>query len=190
MSSSLWPHGLQHARPPCPSPTPGVYPNSRPLSQWCHPTISYYILYTKLKSGVNIHSIQHWLPTMKVKNINYTVTLYHVPLCSLQIDPLIWQLFMVQMSPVSHALFVWSWFQSPPQPASPFSGFKPFHLCFVKGVAGSSSSGHGGAMTHHRHDMCVDKVVGPINTVGNLLLDVSGMRTDVPWGSGHCCHRL
>ena len=40
MSSSLWPHGLQHARPPCPSPTPGVYPNSPPLSQWCHPTIS------------------------------------------------------------------------------------------------------------------------------------------------------
>ena len=40
MSNSLWPHGLQHARPPCPSPTPRVYPNSRPLSQWCHPTIS------------------------------------------------------------------------------------------------------------------------------------------------------
>ena len=34
------PHGLQHARPPCPSPTPGVYPNSCPLSRWCHPTIS------------------------------------------------------------------------------------------------------------------------------------------------------
>ena len=40
MSDSLWPHGLQHARPPCPSPTPGVHPNSCPLSQWCHPTIS------------------------------------------------------------------------------------------------------------------------------------------------------
>ena len=36
----LWPHGLQHSRPPCPSPTAGVYPNSCPLSQWCHPTIS------------------------------------------------------------------------------------------------------------------------------------------------------
>ena len=36
----LWPHGLQHARPPCPSPTPGVYSNLCPLSQWCHPTIS------------------------------------------------------------------------------------------------------------------------------------------------------
>ena len=40
ISDSLWPDGLQHARPPCPSPTPGVYPNSCPLSQWCHPTIS------------------------------------------------------------------------------------------------------------------------------------------------------
>ena len=34
------PHGLQHARPPCPSPTPGIYPNSCPLSRWCHPAIS------------------------------------------------------------------------------------------------------------------------------------------------------
>ena len=36
MSDSLWPHGLQHTRPPCPSPAPGVYSNSCPLSQWCH----------------------------------------------------------------------------------------------------------------------------------------------------------
>ena len=40
MSDSLWPHELQHARPPCPSPTPRVHPNSCPLSWWCHPTIS------------------------------------------------------------------------------------------------------------------------------------------------------
>ena len=39
-SDCLWPHGLQHARPPCPSPTPGVYSNSCPSSRWCHPTIS------------------------------------------------------------------------------------------------------------------------------------------------------
>ena len=37
---TLRPHGLQHARPPCPSPTPGVHPNSCPLSWWCRPTIS------------------------------------------------------------------------------------------------------------------------------------------------------
>ena len=40
VSDSLWPHELQHARPPCPSPTPGVYPNSCPLSQRCHLTIT------------------------------------------------------------------------------------------------------------------------------------------------------
>ena len=40
VSDSLRPHGLQHVRPPCPLPTPGVYSNSCPLSQSCHPTIS------------------------------------------------------------------------------------------------------------------------------------------------------
>ena len=40
VADSLWPHELQHARPPCPSPTPGVHPNSCPLSQWCHQAIS------------------------------------------------------------------------------------------------------------------------------------------------------
>ena len=40
VSDSLPPHELQHARPPCPSPTPGVYSNSCPLSRWCHPAIS------------------------------------------------------------------------------------------------------------------------------------------------------
>ena len=40
VSDSLWPHESQHARPPCPSPTPGVHSDSRPSSQWCHPAIS------------------------------------------------------------------------------------------------------------------------------------------------------
>ena len=40
MSNSLWPHKSQHARPPCPSPIPGVHSNSCPLSRWCHPAIS------------------------------------------------------------------------------------------------------------------------------------------------------
>ena len=40
VSNSLWPHELQHTRPPCPSSTPVVYPNSCPSSQWCHPNIS------------------------------------------------------------------------------------------------------------------------------------------------------
>ena len=40
MSNSLWPHGLQHTRLPCPSPSPGLCSNSCPLSRWCHPAIS------------------------------------------------------------------------------------------------------------------------------------------------------
>ena len=44
VSNSLRPDGLQHARPPCPSPTPGVHSNSCPLSRWCHPAISSYVI--------------------------------------------------------------------------------------------------------------------------------------------------
>ena len=44
MSDSLWPHGPQHTRLPGLSPTPGVYSNSCPSSQWCHPTISSYVV--------------------------------------------------------------------------------------------------------------------------------------------------
>ena len=40
MSNSLWPHELPHTSPPGPSPTPRTYPNSCPLSRWCHPTMS------------------------------------------------------------------------------------------------------------------------------------------------------
>ena len=45
VSNSSWPHGLQHSRAPCPSPTPGVYSNSSPLSQWCYPTISSSVIH-------------------------------------------------------------------------------------------------------------------------------------------------
>ena len=44
VSDSLWPYELQHAGPPCPSPTPRVYPNSCPLSRWCHPAISSFVV--------------------------------------------------------------------------------------------------------------------------------------------------
>ena len=40
VSDSLWPHGLQDTRPPCPSLTPRAYSHSCPLSRWCHPTVS------------------------------------------------------------------------------------------------------------------------------------------------------
>ena len=44
VSDSLRPHELQHARPPCPSPTPGVHSNSCPLSRWCHPAILFSVV--------------------------------------------------------------------------------------------------------------------------------------------------
>ena len=50
MSNSLQPHRLQHARLPCPSPTPGVYSNSCPSSRWCHPTISSSVILLLLPS--------------------------------------------------------------------------------------------------------------------------------------------
>ena len=52
VSDSLQPHGPQHGRPPCPSPTPWVYSNSYPLNQWCHPTISSSVVpfYSHLQS--------------------------------------------------------------------------------------------------------------------------------------------
>ena len=43
-SDSLWPLGLQHTRPPCPSPAPRVYSDSCPLSRWCHPNISFSVV--------------------------------------------------------------------------------------------------------------------------------------------------
>ena len=52
MSDSFWPHGLQHARLPCPSPTPGARSDSCPSSWWCHPTM--FLLYKKAK--------RYWLP--------------------------------------------------------------------------------------------------------------------------------
>ena len=44
VSNSLWPHELQHGRPPCPPPAPGVHSNSWPSSRWCHPAISSSVL--------------------------------------------------------------------------------------------------------------------------------------------------
>ena len=58
VSNSLRPHGLQHTRPPC--PTPRVYSNSCPLSQWCHPTISSSVICfsSHLQSSAELRSFQ------------------------------------------------------------------------------------------------------------------------------------
>ena len=60
VSDSLRPHGLQHTRPLCPSPTPRVYSNSCPLSRWCHSTISSSVVpfFSCLRSFLTLGSFQ------------------------------------------------------------------------------------------------------------------------------------
>ena len=57
VSDSLWPHELQHSRPPCPSPTPRVHSNSRPSSRWCHPAISSCYL---TGNYITCHQLDFW----------------------------------------------------------------------------------------------------------------------------------
>ena len=62
MSDSLQPHGLQHARPPCPSPTPGACSNSCPSRWWCHPTISSSVVPSPLTFNLSQHrSLFQWV---------------------------------------------------------------------------------------------------------------------------------
>ena len=70
MSYSWWPHGLQHARLPCPSPSPAVYSNSCPLSWWCHPTIW---------SSVHSAILTRWSPiksTLSISALNTLIMTY------------------------------------------------------------------------------------------------------------------
>ena len=69
VSDSLWPHRLQHTKPPCPKPTPRVYSNSCPLSHWCHPTILSSVVpfssYPQsLPASVHFSSVAQSCPTL------------------------------------------------------------------------------------------------------------------------------
>ena len=67
VSDSLRPHESQHARPPCPSPTPGAHSESRPSSQWCHPAICFLNIYNRISYNrkmfftIEFPSLQHIL---------------------------------------------------------------------------------------------------------------------------------
>ena len=66
VSKCLWPHGLQHSRFPCPSPTPWVYPNSCPLSRWCHLTTSSSVVpFSCLQSCVMVQFSHPYMTTGK-----------------------------------------------------------------------------------------------------------------------------
>ena len=59
---SLRPHESQHARPPCPSPTPEVHSNSRPLSQWCHPAVSSSVIpFSSCPQSLPASELFHWV---------------------------------------------------------------------------------------------------------------------------------
>ena len=62
VSDSLWPHGLQHARLPCPSPSPRVGSDSWPLNQWCHPTVSSSVTHFSSCPPLSEHQgLFHWV---------------------------------------------------------------------------------------------------------------------------------
>ena len=66
VSNSLWPHGLQHARLPCPSPTPGACSNQRPLNWWCVPTISSSVIpFSCLQSCIMVQLSHPYMTTGK-----------------------------------------------------------------------------------------------------------------------------
>ena len=65
VSDSLQPHESQHARPPCPSPTPGVYPNSCPSSRWCHPAISSSVIpFSSCPNSSQHQSLFQWVNSL------------------------------------------------------------------------------------------------------------------------------
>ena len=70
---SLWPHGLQHTRLPCPSLSPIVYSNSCPLSRWCHSTISSFVtLFSSCSNEMALHimSLEYWSFSFSISTSN------------------------------------------------------------------------------------------------------------------------
>ena len=106
MSDSLRPHGLQHASPPCPSPTPGVYSNSCPLSQWCRPTISSSVVpFSYLQSFFSVFSSESVLHIRWPKYWSFSFSISpsneYSGLISLRMD---WLDFLAVLYPFSHSV--------------------------------------------------------------------------------------
>ena len=77
VSNFLWPHGLQYARLPCPSPTPGACSGSCPLNQWCHPIISFSVILLLLPSifpSIRVSSIELALRIRWPKYSNFSIS--------------------------------------------------------------------------------------------------------------------
>ena len=99
--NSLQPHGLQYTRPPCPSPTPGVYSNSCPLSRWCHPTISSSVVpfSSCLQSFPTSGSFQmSWLFTLGSQSNGVSASISVLPMNTQDWFPLGWTAW-ISLSP-------------------------------------------------------------------------------------------
>ena len=93
VSNSLQPHEPQHARPPCPSPTPGIYSNSCPLSRWCHPTISSSVISfsSHLQSSPASGSFQSQLFASGGQSIGVSASASVLPMITQDWSPLGWR---------------------------------------------------------------------------------------------------
>ena len=119
VSDSLWPHEPQHTRPPCPSPTPRVYSNSCPLSQWCHPTISSSVVpFSPLpsifpstrvfsnESGLPIRWPRYWSFSFSISPSNEYSRLIILKIISMKTSLVIqWLKILLPMQ----GTWVWSW---------------------------------------------------------------------------------
>ena len=93
VSDSLWPHELQHARPPCPSLTPRVYPKFCPFCWWCHPTISFSVVpsFFCLQSFPTSRTFQmSQLFTTGSQSIGYSASTSVLPMNTQDWSPLEW----------------------------------------------------------------------------------------------------
>ena len=79
MSDSSRPHKSQHARPPCPSPTPRVHPDSRPSSQWCHPSISSSVVpFSSCPQSLPASESLGWLPSNSLFRFDILLPAVHI----------------------------------------------------------------------------------------------------------------
>ena len=91
VSDSLWPHGSQHARPTCPSPTPRVHSNSCPLSQWCHPAISSSVVpFSSCPHPSQHPSLFQWVNYLHGQSIGVSASALVLPMNTQEWSPLRW----------------------------------------------------------------------------------------------------
>ena len=92
VSGSFQPHEPQHARPPCPSPTPGVHPNPCPSSRWCHPTISSSVVPSPPAFNLSQHQgLFKWVSSShQVAKVSFSASTSVLPMHTQDWSPLGW----------------------------------------------------------------------------------------------------